>query len=149
MSEPNDRDRGLYEKFRDIDRTDGRSLRGEKHHGCEYFVLDLDHDPHAVAALKAYSLSCRRSHPKLAADLAQKVDQMVLGFSGSDDRYRIQVEVDVSTHYETIDLLCEVVGRLLMDVGQHINPQIVSDLDLREIQRRAECHVARMLKVPK
>ncbi len=50
--------KGLYEKFR-VERTDGRSEPGEKHEGCEYFVLDLDHDPHAIPALKAYEASLR------------------------------------------------------------------------------------------
>ena len=48
---------GLYGKFR-IERTDGRSAKGEKHDGCEYFVLDLTHDPHAIPALEAYKASC-------------------------------------------------------------------------------------------
>jgi hypothetical protein len=106
MSEPNDRDRGLYEKFRRLERADGRSAPGEKHEDCEYFILDLDHDLHAVAALRAYALSCRLSHPKLAADLIRRVDQMVLGFSGGEDRYRIIVEGGAAnTNNETIDLI--------------------------------------------
>lgn len=45
-----DRTRGLYGKFF-VERTDGKSELGEKHHGCEYYVLDLDHDKYAVPAL--------------------------------------------------------------------------------------------------
>lgn len=45
---------------------------------------------------------------------------------------------------ETIDLMCEVLGRLSIEVGQQINSNVVVDLDLTEIQRRAERHVARM-----
>jgi hypothetical protein len=63
-----DTDRGLYRKF-NVERTDGRSAPGEKHHGCRYFVLDLDHDPHAIWALRAYINACRESNPSLAADL--------------------------------------------------------------------------------
>lgn len=59
---------GLYEKFR-VERTDGKSAPGEKHSGCRYFVLDLDHDPHAAPALKAYAESCESEYPNLAADL--------------------------------------------------------------------------------
>lgn len=59
---------GLYEKFHVI-RTDGRSAVGEKHHGCRYFVLDLDHDPHVVAALTSYIRVCQFDYPALAADL--------------------------------------------------------------------------------
>ena len=64
-----DADRGVYDKFKTIERTDGRSAPGEKHEGCAYFVLDLNHDPHAVAALRAYAGSCRKDYPGLAADL--------------------------------------------------------------------------------
>lgn len=63
-----DVERGVYHKF-NVSRTDGRSSPGEKHHGCQYFVLDLEHDPHAVAALVAYAESCAREFPTLAADL--------------------------------------------------------------------------------
>lgn len=63
-----DESRGLYQKFR-VERTDGKSEPGEKHHGCKYFVLDLDHDPHAMAALEAYARSCRKQYPKLAEDI--------------------------------------------------------------------------------
>lgn len=37
---------------------DGRSAKGQKHHGCAYFVLDLDHDPFAAPALRAYADAC-------------------------------------------------------------------------------------------
>lgn len=72
-NEVDDTDRELYEKF-EVNREDGRSAEGEKHEDCEYFVLDLDHDPHAVAALRAYAVSCCRSHPELARDLNRKID---------------------------------------------------------------------------
>jgi len=63
-----DRSQGLYEKFV-VTRTDGHSEPGGKHHECEYFVLDCNHDPHARAALKAYANSCRPDYPELARDL--------------------------------------------------------------------------------
>lgn len=72
--------RGLYGKFY-VERTDGRDLPGEKHHGCEYFILDLDHDKHAVAALRGYILSCRKEYPLLADDLSDKVAAMEKRFS--------------------------------------------------------------------
>ena len=34
-----DKDRGLYGKFY-VERLDGKSVLGEKHDKCEYFVLD-------------------------------------------------------------------------------------------------------------
>lgn len=64
-----DRTRGLYGKFI-IKRIDGKSHPGEKHDGCEYFVLDLTHDPHAAAAIEAYAVSCGDDgYNKLASDL--------------------------------------------------------------------------------
>ena len=59
---------GLYKKYI-VDRVDGQSLEGEKHHNCEYFVLDITHDPHALPAIKAYAESCRQDYPVLANDL--------------------------------------------------------------------------------
>ena len=67
---PDDQKRGLYNKFK-VERTDGKSARGEKHDGCEYFVLDMDHDEHARAAIAGYvqSLEDAEEYPALAADL--------------------------------------------------------------------------------
>lgn len=39
------------------------------HDDCEYFIIDLYHDPFAAAALRAYAAACARSHPKMAQDL--------------------------------------------------------------------------------
>ena len=49
---------GLYQKFH-VTRKDGRSKEGEKHHGCEYFVLDLTHDPFVWKALECYAIECK------------------------------------------------------------------------------------------
>jgi hypothetical protein len=59
---------GIFRKF-EVRRVDGSDQPGGKHHGCRYFVLDMDHDAHAPAALRAYADSCANSHPQLAADL--------------------------------------------------------------------------------
>jgi hypothetical protein len=67
-----DAERGLYEKFR-IERIDGRSGPGKKHEHCDYFVLDLNHDPHAFPALEAYASSCAGEFPVLARDLMRRV----------------------------------------------------------------------------
>lgn len=69
-----DKTRGLYGKFR-IERVDGKSAPGEKHDGCDYFVLDLTHDPHAATALRAYAASCAADYPLLAADLRAKLGE--------------------------------------------------------------------------
>lgn len=50
----------LYRKFH-VERIDGTDQPGGKHECCEYFVLDLDHDPHAAPALRAYAASCEES----------------------------------------------------------------------------------------
>ena len=63
-----DKIKGIYNNFR-IERTDGKSAPGEKHDGCEYFVLDLDHDPYAAAALEAYAVACRKEYPQLSLEL--------------------------------------------------------------------------------
>jgi hypothetical protein len=63
-----DKTRGVYHKF-NVTRTDGKSEPGQKHDGCQNFVLDLDHDPHARAALAAYKKSCENEYPALAADI--------------------------------------------------------------------------------
>ena len=62
-----DRQRGLYGKFR-VKRTDGSSEVGGKHEGCDYFVLDLTHDPHAIPALRTYAASARNDGYDLLAD---------------------------------------------------------------------------------
>lgn len=67
-----DKTRGLYGKFH-VERTDGKSAPGEKHDGCEYFVLDLTHDPHAIPALAAYCISCDPEYPLLGRDLRLKL----------------------------------------------------------------------------
>jgi len=71
-----DRTRGIYDKFR-VERTDGQSAPGEKHDGCRYFVLDVDHDIFAAAALDAYARACRREYPKLAHNILQMLHPKV------------------------------------------------------------------------
>ena len=63
-----DTEQGLFQKFV-VTRTDGSSSPGGKHEGCEYFVLDIDHDPLHKPALEAYANACESTHPQLAADL--------------------------------------------------------------------------------
>ena len=67
----NDKSRGLYNKF-DVQRLDGSA----KHQDCEYFVLDLDHDPHAIAAIFAYADSCHKEYPALSKDLYEKARKL-------------------------------------------------------------------------
>jgi hypothetical protein len=66
-----DKKRGLYEKFT-VSRTDGTSEPGQKHECCEYFVLDIKHDPFAIRALRAYWSACLEEYPLLAADIKKR-----------------------------------------------------------------------------
>lgn len=63
-----DKNRGLYGKFK-VERMDGSSGPGGKHEHCMMYVLDLEHDPHAKAAIRAYADSCEKDYPMLARDL--------------------------------------------------------------------------------
>lgn len=63
-----DQEAGLYSKYR-VERTDGSSAPGGKHQDCSYFVLDWEHDPFAVPAMKAYADACEKTYPWLARDL--------------------------------------------------------------------------------
>ncbi|WP_420105754.1 hypothetical protein [Herbaspirillum huttiense] len=67
MSKPAEQ-QGIFRKF-DVRRVDGSDAPGGKHHGCRYFVIDLDHDQHAPAAMAAYGLACTSTHPQLSADI--------------------------------------------------------------------------------
>jgi hypothetical protein len=62
------RTEGLYGKFI-VRRTDDKDAPGEKHDGCTYFVLDLQHDKHMVPALRAYADSCEKEYPVLSSQL--------------------------------------------------------------------------------
>ena len=75
----NDQNRGLYQKFI-VTRTGDSS---GKHARCEYFVLDLNHDKHAVAALRAYAESCNEEYPQLAADLRNKARERAFCWENS------------------------------------------------------------------
>lgn len=60
---------GLYDKFAVV-RKDGKV----KHRYCDYFVLDMSHDPHAKKAMVSYVASLERAgdHPLLAQELTDK-----------------------------------------------------------------------------
>jgi hypothetical protein len=66
---------GLYKKYQ-VNRTNGSSAPGQKHDGCEYFVLDLTHDKYSCYALYAYADACEENYPQLAVDLREKADKI-------------------------------------------------------------------------
>ena len=65
-----DEKRGLYQKYQ-VTRLHDPS---GKHRECEFYVLDLIHDGYARAALLAYAAACEDEFPKLARDLAAKLN---------------------------------------------------------------------------
>lgn len=68
-SNPENKIRGLYEKYT-VYRNDCSDMEGGKHQNCQYFVLDMTHDPHSKPALLAYADACERDgYHALARDL--------------------------------------------------------------------------------
>jgi hypothetical protein len=98
--------RGVYAKF-NVERTDGSSAPGGRHDRCAYFVLDLEHDPFAKVALKAYATACAETHPGLARDLtrialAERSDPSACGCREAMCSHTVGVGLSPS---ETADLL--------------------------------------------
>lgn len=64
-----DKEKGITHKFQ-VRRTDGTDGPGEKHEFCNYFVLDLDHDPIGRYAAWHYAQEAlRQGYEKLGRDL--------------------------------------------------------------------------------
>lgn len=63
-----DTQRGLYGKYR-VTRVNEDGTPKPGHENRSYFVLDVEHDPHASAALEAYAKSCAVNYPALSNDL--------------------------------------------------------------------------------
>lgn len=63
---------GLYQKYY-VCRVDRTDYPGGKHQDCDYYVLDLTHDPYALETLHYYSRACEKTHPQLSQDLKRKV----------------------------------------------------------------------------
>ncbi len=64
-----DTDKGLYKKY-EIKRVDGKPGR----ENCQYFVLDLCHDPYARQALEAYMKALPPDYALLKSDLSLLLD---------------------------------------------------------------------------
>lgn len=77
---------GMLNKFI-VRRCDGADKYGQKHHDCDYFVLDVTHDQHAKAALRAYAMACRRTHPFLSADMVERYNLDVIPLDTPPDGY--------------------------------------------------------------
>lgn len=83
---------GLFDKFKVL-RRDGSSEPGEKHDGREYFVLDIDHDPHAKAALAAYADDVEATHPYLAKDMRARYALSAQPVAGAVAEPTLPVEI--------------------------------------------------------
>lgn len=90
-----DNKQGLHDQFR-VERTDGRDRPGGDREGAAYFVLDLTHDPHAVAAAVFYAYSV--GNQQLADDLltAQR-----------DQEVRNRVQELIEENRDILDRLAE------------------------------------------
>jgi hypothetical protein len=62
---------GLIRKFK-VERLTPSS-RGITHDGCQYFVLDITHDPYARVAALAYAKACDQEYRSLSIDLGVAV----------------------------------------------------------------------------
>ncbi len=58
---------GLFRKY-EVSRVDGKP----EHNDCDYFVLDVTHDPHAKAALCAYADAVEVDNPTLAGEMRSR-----------------------------------------------------------------------------
>ena len=67
--------KGLYPKY-SVFRTDASDLPGGRHEGCQLFVLDLTHDPHARVAAATYAGSVSDENSALAADLLTVIKEI-------------------------------------------------------------------------
>lgn len=109
-AEMGDKTRGLYEKFR-VERTDGKSAPGEKHDGCEYFVLDVTHDPYAADALRAYAHASAAEYPLLADDVRKMAEfttpaaPLAPALPRSEREQRIAAQARAATWREAAELV--------------------------------------------
>lgn len=72
-------DGNIYGKY-EVQRVDGAEHDEKSKHylGCAYFVLDLDHDPYAAEAIRAYAVACANTHPILSEELMTRALEMLL-----------------------------------------------------------------------
>jgi hypothetical protein len=72
-----DKERGLYSKY-GIRRLDGSTEPGKKHAKCDFFVLDITHDPHAAPAIFSYARSAGADgYTQLEKDLYSKIQPFI------------------------------------------------------------------------
>jgi hypothetical protein len=71
---------GLYQKYQ-VKRLNDPN---RKHDNCQYFVLDLTHDPYAIPALAAYAEACEAQYANLAKDLREIIASKSMGLKDSE-----------------------------------------------------------------
>lgn len=125
---------GIFRKFQ-VSRVDGSDVVGGKHFGCRYFVLDMDHDAHAPAALRAYADSCASTHPELAADLRREF--------GEAERTTAPVSLTDDDLTQEFSLDAIIKGIRYADHGRHEGWQA----ELKEYIR-IECNRAILAAAP-
>lgn len=121
---------GLFRKFI-VQRVDGSDAPGGKHHGCEYFVLDMTHDPHAAAALRAYAEACAVTHPQLSADLRARhgaAQQQAEPSIPSGWRGRLQEMRDASYTYSQYPELAQAVFDSVIDALEELKTSQQAEL---------------------
>jgi len=128
---------GLFRKF-DVRRTDGSSEPGRKHHGCEYFVLDVYHDPAARAALKAYADAVEAPHPLLAADMRERYAIAAIQAQGVPDGVVLQIDAAVVQQEPLSREEREVVVRSIRDGCDLIHAGVMQQEPFAYYQ--PECH---------
>jgi hypothetical protein len=88
MSLPRKPGPGVYRKYRVQRLGDKPDRWGRKKHAeCEYYVLDLHHDPFAAPALEAYAAACEKTHVELSADLRIKASDVRRRFPPDDPKW--------------------------------------------------------------
>jgi hypothetical protein len=118
-----DKTKGLIDKFI-VKRRDGRDAPGEKHDGCEYFVLDLTHDIFAIPAIEAYIISCKEEYPFLAGDLLAKIGEASKRLGEIPACNCIERTNEILRKNNTNTIL-EVPVTINMQTGQVLPPRLV------------------------
>jgi hypothetical protein len=112
----NDKKLGLYGKYR-VERLDGSSAIGGKHEGCNYYVLDIEHDKYALPSLKAYADACQAEYPLLAEDILKLIKNMSKNKMNRPIKELIKLDTGSMTISE-LDSLIECYKNLALSLEQ-------------------------------
>lgn len=108
--EKSDEQQGVYSKYTVTRNNDTVG----KHKDCEYFVLDINHDPYAKHALVSYAAACAATHPELSKDMIQRYGLGVLmSWADREDEYTPAIKQShpvLTKNYEAYDKALAMVG---------------------------------------